>query len=327
MITVVTGGGGFIGKVLVQQLLEQSRDEDEIYIIDTLHRHGKEELNEILSDTRVKIIEANLAIPDSFDSFPKKVDRVYHLAAIVGVGNVETAPLKVLRVNTISTLNMLDWFIKYKTQNARFLFSSSSEVYSGALMAGFNIPVPTPEKVPVVISDIAHPRFSYALTKMWGEAYINYLALQKYFCLSVRYHNIYGPKMGYEHVIPQIISRIKSKENPFRIIAGDQTRSFCWVEDAAKATRLVMESDKAMPGTIVHIGNENGEISIDKLYKMIFNACNWYPKNVINSPASSGSVARRCPSTQKLKELTGYLPDTHLKEGLDKTINWYMGNL
>ena len=84
-------------------------------------------------------------------------------------------------------------------------------------MSGFDLPIPTPEQVPAVIEDLNNPRFSYALTKMWGEAYANYLASKNnILTMTVRYHNVYGPRMGYDHVIPQIVKRIKSKENPFK---------------------------------------------------------------------------------------------------------------
>ena len=328
MRTVITGGCGFIGTALASRLLEGMHKSDEIILVDTMQRHGTPTDLDILSDPRLKIIEADLSDPDSFCAIPGKVDRIYHLAAIVGVNHVEADPVRVMQSNTLSTMYTLDWFIKNGTREARFLFSSSSEVYAGAAIAGFNLPLPTPENVPAVITDLGNPRFSYALTQMWGEAYANYLA-EKYnvFTLSVRYHNIYGARMGYDHVIPQIISRVMARENPFKIIAAEQTRSFCWIDDAAKATHLLMESDKAEPGILVHVGNENGEIKIGKLYDLIFDDCSWWPEKVIRVPAPVGSVARRCPNTERLRLLTGYSPSTPLQEGLRETVSWYKENL
>ena len=327
MRTVITGGCGFIGSALTRRLLKNLSKSDEIIIVDTMQRHGKCADLTLLSNTSVKMIEADLCDVNSFRSIPAPVDRLYHFAAIVGVDLVESNPVQVMRNNTLSTLYLLDWFTKNKTPNARVLFSSSSEVYSGTEMVGLDLPIPTPETVPLAISDIKNPRVSYALTKMWGEAYATYLAEKNnVFAISVRYHNIFGPMMGYNHVIPQVILRILSKEKPFRVIAAEQTRSFCWVGDAAKATNLVMESENIDPGSVVHIGNENGEIKISEIYDLLFDISGWSPERKINFPAPQGSVSRRCPDTTKLQLLTGYIPDTPLRQGLEKTVAWYTEN-
>jgi nucleoside-diphosphate-sugar epimerase len=246
------------------------------------------------------------------------------LAALVGVNLVEADPVSVMRVNTLSTLNLFDWFVKNSAIGGRLLLSSSSEVYSGGVIAGLDLPIPTPETVPLVIHDLNKPRSSYALTKMWGEAYSNFIASKEnVFIMSVRYHNVYGPRMGYSHVIPQIVSRVLSRENPFRIIAGGQTRAFCWIEDAVQATHLIMEAKNTEPGSVVNIGNEDEEIEIGKLYDLIFDLCNWTPERVVKVPSPEGSVSRRCPDTKSLQLLTGYKPNTPLEEGLKKTVLWY----
>jgi len=141
--------------------------------------------------------------------------------------------------------------------------------------------------------------------------------------VSVRYHNIYGPEMGYDHVVPQIVMRALRRESPFRIIGADQTRSFCFVADGAEATRLVMEAADARPGELVHIGDERGEIAIGTLYEMIFDVLGERPEAIESIAAPNGSVARRCPDTSRLFELTGYRAATPLAEGLAETVAWY----
>jgi len=324
----VTGGCGFIGTALTQFLLNKIEKTDEIVLVDTMKRHGQVGIDDISSNPHVKIIKTDLSDPSGIHSIPGPVDRLYHLAAIVGVEPVGFNPIGVLRTNTMSTMNILDWFLENKTESARCIFSSSSEIYNGSFMTGFSLPIQTPEDVPAVISDLNNPRFSYALSKIWGEAYINYLAAKEnILAASVRYHNVYGPRMGYNHVIPQIIMRILSRENPFRIVAGEQTRSFCWVEDAVKATYLVMESKHLLPGMAVHVGNDAGEITIRSLYELLFEVCGWTPAKAVEKPAPSGSVSRRCPSTERLHGLTDYSPDTSLEDGLIKTVAWYRENL
>jgi len=325
MRTIITGGCGFIGSALAKYIQQKMCPSDELILIDSMQRHGKQIDPLIDSDPRIKIECMDLTDKNSLKNFSCPVDRLYHLAAIVGVGIVESDPLKVLLNNTISTLNIFEWFINNKKENSRLLFSSSSEVYSGAYIAGLNIQIPTPENVPLVISNINNHRFSYALSKMWGEAYSLYISKNIFTC-SVRYHNIYGPQMGYDHVIPQIISRIKLKEKPFKIIGADQTRSFCWIKDAVKATYMVMESVKLTSGTCIHIGTQEVEISIGKIYDALFKICKWKPDEIISLESTEGSVSRRCPDTKMLKEITGYTPSTSIIKGLKETAAWYMKN-
>ncbi len=326
MRTVVTGGCGFIGRALVARLVEAAGADDKLWLVDTLQRHGHSPSIDRLRHMRgVTILNLDLAHPRSIDELPCAVDRVYHLAAIVGVGPVETDPVRVMRTNTLSTLNVFDWFSEAGTDRARLLFSSSSEVYAGLATAGFDLPVPTPEGVPAVIPDLENPRYSYALSKLWGEAYAKYLALQNGLCtVSVRYHNVYGPAMGYDHVIPQVIARIVAREEPFRRFGGEQTRSFCFVNDAAEATRRVMEADAAPAGRVVHIGDPGGEVAIGELYDMLFDLCGWRPREIVDVAPSRGSVDRRCPDTSVLTAMTGFEAGCRLTDGLRQTVDWYL---
>jgi nucleoside-diphosphate-sugar epimerase len=127
--------------------------------------------------------------------------------------------------------------------------------------------------------------------------------------------------MGYEHVIPEFIMRLKSNETPFRIFGGKETRAFCFVQDAIRATQLCMESEKT-ENQIFHIGNDLEEISIENLARKIFAIMEVRPELKIE-PAPQGSVQRRCPDLTKIRKL-GYTPSVSLDKGLQKTIDWYM---
>ena len=327
MNIIVTGGCGFIGRLVVKDILKNISSSDQIILLDHLKRHGEDQdLNSLLTHPQVKFIKTDLSTQDFIKDLPSSVDRLYHLAAMVGVQTVMDRPAEVLKSNTLSTMNIFDWFVKHASPQARLLFASSSEVYSGGEILD-DFPVPTPENVPWVISDPSNPRFSYALSKMWGEAYGRYLSgamKQKFFI--VRYHNVYGPNMGYAHVIPQVVGRVKRKEDPFKIISPEQTRSFCWVNDAAQLTHLVMESQQLESGAVVHIGNGAEETKIGEVYEKIFNFCQWRPRHVQSLPAQPGSVNRRCPDISTLRRVVDWKEFTSFDQGLQTTVQWYMEN-
>ena len=126
--------------------------------------------------------------------------------------------------------------------------------------------------------------------------------------------------MGYEHVIPQFIKRLVKKENPFKIYGGEETRTFCYVDDGIKATQMVMEHPETN-GKTIHIGREDEEIKIIDLAKNLFKIGGEFPE-IIVLPAPEGSVMRRCPDISKLKSL-GFVPNISLQEGLKRTYDWY----
>ena len=143
----------------------------------------------------------DLTDSSSFSELDGGFDYVYMLAAMVGVDKVNSVPHEVIRVNSLLVINCLEWL---RTADCgRVVFTSTSEAYAGTVEA-FNVNVPTAESVPLTIQDIAHPRFTYAVTKMLGESgFINYAKQGFFEAVVVRYHNVYGPMMGFRHVIPR----------------------------------------------------------------------------------------------------------------------------
>lgn len=317
---LITGGAGFIGFHLAKYLANKNY---ETVILDNFTRGIEdEELKQLLEKENVSLIKADVTNSNFTSKLDKDYDQIYHLAAINGTENFYKMPHKVLKVGILGTINLLDWFTEEKIKG-KFLFSSSSEAYAGALnLLKEKFPIPTPENIPLVVEDPKNVRWSYGGSKIMSEIAIYSYA--KAFNLKnfsiIRYHNIYGPRMGYEHVIPQFIERIVKKENPFKIYGGTETRTFCYIDDGIKATNLVMENKNANEQTI-HIGRDDQEIKIIELAKSLFEIANFYPKIDIQ-PSPQGCVARRCPDITKLKEL-GYTPEINLKEGLRKTYDWY----
>ncbi|WP_067501777.1 NAD(P)-dependent oxidoreductase [Actinoplanes sp. TFC3] len=311
MRALLLGGAGFIGLHLARRLVN---DGYEVTVVDDFSR-GRQDAD--LSSSSVKIISADLTDPASYAGLSHGWDQIYLLAAVVGVRNVEKDPARVVRVNTLAAMHLLDWV----APGERVFFASTSEVYAGGVDAGV-AGVPTAEDVPAMISDITAPRFAYAVSKLLGEAAFLHTARAKGFDAVVgRFHNVYGPRMGADHVIPEMSLRAQAGEDPFLVPGADQFRAFCHVDDAVEAMVRLMGTPEAA-GQIVHIGNDREETNIGDLAALVLRAAGASPV-VSATAAPPGSVHRRCPDLSKLRSLTGYEPKVSLEEGVASTFAWY----
>ena len=313
MKIIIFGGAGFIGFHLAKKLAEDKNNV--ITIADNFARGELDnELKELCKQSDVNYFPFDILKPEQFDKL-NSFDYVYHLAAVNGTKNFYEHPNAVLMVNTLGTYNVLNWFCKSKCK--KILFTSSSETYAGTKDKA----IPTPETVALTVEDVFNPRWSYAGSKIIGELFvINMCRKYKKRFSIIRYHNIYGPRMGDDHVIPEFCQRIKNKETPFNIYGGIHQRAFCYVSDGVDGTIQVMESPKA-DGQLYHIGNPE-ETTMIKLAQQMCELQNHSPTFKIH-PAPEGSTLRRCPDITKLKGL-GYSPKVSLTEGLKKTMEWYI---
>ncbi len=321
---LITGGAGFVGYHLAKRLADQKYS---LTLADNFFR-GKRDAHfkELISRPNVKFIEADLTKPESWKKLGSGYDHVYHLVGINGTNLFYEIPHEVLRIGVSTTMNALEWFrTQNKKKDAKILYTSSNEAYASALEAFNDLPLPTPETVPLVISDTYNPRWSYGGQKLIGELFfINYARAYNFRMAIVRPHNFYGPRAGYEHVIPQIVGRVAQKTEPFIIFGADDTRSFCYIEDAVEAIHKVMESKKTDGGTY-HIGTKE-ETKIQELVEEIFKTTGWKPKKVVTKNSPKGSVKRRLADVSKIKKDTGWKAKTPLQKGLKKTVDWYLEN-
>ncbi|HEX9999553.1 MAG TPA: NAD-dependent epimerase/dehydratase family protein [Actinoplanes sp.] len=312
---LLLGGAGFIGLHLARRLVT---DGFEVTIVDDFSRGRQDaDLDALRAHPAVRVVSADLTDPAAYAGLPSGWDQIYLLAAVVGVRNVEQDPARVVRVNTLAAMHLLDWV----APGERVFFASTSEVYAGGVDAGV-VGVPTAEDIPVMISDITAPRFAYAVSKLLGEAAFLHTARAKGFDAVIgRFHNVYGPRMGADHVVPEMSLRAESGEDPFRVPGADQFRAFCHVDDAVEAMVRLMGTPAAA-GQIVHIGNDREETNIGDLAKLVLRVAGVSPE-IEASPAPAGSVHRRCPDLDRLRSLTGYEPTVTLEEGVRSTFAWY----
>ncbi len=312
---LVTGGAGFIGSSLTKSLIKQGH---RVRVLDNESRGGIERLKDI--EGKFEFIKGDIRDKDVVEEACQKIDCIIHLAYINGTEYFYTKPELILEVGIKGMINILDGAIKHQVKD--FILLSSSEVYQTPPI------IPTPETVAMVIPDPFNPRYSYGAGKIISEILtINYG--RKFFnkVMIVRPHNVYGPNMGFEHVIPQLTLRIKKiiENNKSKKIiklpiqgSGKETRAYIYIDDFTNGMLKVLDKGKHLE--IYNIGTMQ-EISIKQLAKEIGTCFNVKIK-LVPGKLTKGSTLRRCPDITKLKKL-GFKQKTSLKEGLQKTVEWY----
>lgn len=314
---LVTGGTGFIGSALVKRLVKEGF---KVRVLDNDLRGAAERLNSVKD--KIELVKADIRDADAVREACKGIDSVIHLAYINGTEYFYKMPELVLEVGVKGMMNVIDGCIK---ENAKeLILASSSEVYQSAEK------IPTDETASLIVPDPLNPRYSYGGGKIISELLaINYGRKHFERVIIFRPHNVYGPDMGWEHVIPQFVVRMKEickntkdKKIKFPIQGtGKETRAFCFIDDFIDGLMLVLEKGEHM--NIYHIGTME-EISIEKAAKEVGK---YFGKEIEVVPGNEakGGTKRRCPDISKLKKL-GYKPKVSFEEGLKITAKWYGKN-
>jgi nucleoside-diphosphate-sugar epimerase len=269
----------------------------------------------------IEIMEGDIRNADAVERATRGVDCVCHLAFINGTEFFYTVPELVLEVGVKGMLNVVDACLKNNV--GELVLASSSEVYQNPPI------VPTDETCPLTIPDPMNPRYSYAAGKLISEVIaINYGRTRFERVVIFRPHNVYGPDMGWEHVVPQFIVRMKEAckdtRDPVRFPiqgTGKQTRAFIFIEDFTDALMQVMEKGEHLG--IYHIGTME-EVTIETMAHMVGN---YFGRRIAVMPSEEplGGAPRRCPDVRKLTAL-GHRPKYSLTEGLSITARWYDQN-
>ncbi|KMY86517.1 dTDP-glucose 4,6-dehydratase [Candidatus Paraburkholderia calva] len=316
MKVFITGGVGFVGGHLTKSL---GQDGHTVHLLDNFKRGVQDPfVEDLVGKHQVKVINADLLDEASLGALDDDYTHIYHLAAIIGVVHVLQRPYEVLTANVRMTENVIALARRQKALQ-RLLFSSTSEVYAGTLVH-MDIPIPTPETTPIALTALEQPRTSYMLSKLYGEAMCNMSGVP---VTNVRLHNVYGPRMGMSHVIPELLFKAwKAKDgDSLDVFSAGHKRTFCYVSDAVRMIRALAEADSAV-GQTVNIGNESPEVTIGELAKVVVSTVGRELK-LVPQPATAGSPARRCPSMRLLDKLTGVQGQVGLEEGVGQTYRWY----
>lgn len=311
---LITGAAGFIGYHLAKSIA--SNRENTVYLVENFVRGRSDQLfQQLCEEPNVHLLEGDLRQTEFVDGLPE-TDFVYHLASINGTETFYHRPFDVLEAAILPTVNLINRYTASGLK--RFLLSSTSETYASTVDT-FEWKSPTAENVPLSVSDVQNPRWSYASGKIAAEAALFGARVQFGLPISiVRYHNIYGPRMGNKHVIPQFINRVKA--GVFELYGHQNKRCFMYVDDAVRATRLVTESANT-EGEIFHVGTQD-EITIQALAEAILKEMGASsPIEMFDPP--EGSVSQRVPDTSKFQEVANDFKTISLQEGLRSTVSYY----
>jgi nucleoside-diphosphate-sugar epimerase len=313
---LVTGATGFIGSALVRALVKNG---NRVRALDDESRGSRLRLSDIASE--IDWAQGDVRDAGTVARAVRGVDAVCHLAAVNGTEFFYSRPDLVLEVAVKGMINVLDACIAHGV--GELFVASSSEVYQTPPK------IPTDETVPLSIPDPLNPRYSYGGGKIISELLtINYGRKKLKRAVIFRPHNVYGPDMGWEHVVPQFALRMHAlcQQTQGTVMfpiqgAGDETRSFVFIDDMIAGLMTLIEKGEHLG--IYHIGTEE-ETTIKQLAEEVAN-CFDREIQIVPGELRAGGTLRRSPGIKKIRAL-GYAPAVSLKEGVAATVRWYIEN-
>jgi UDP-glucose 4-epimerase len=314
---LITGGAGFIGSHLAELHLARG---DKVHVVDDLSTGSIENIRPFLKQQNFLFDHADLLTWDKLDRVAAWADRVYHLAAVVGVYRVLAEPTKVLAVN-IAAFERLLRAVNASGWKPQLVLASSSEVY------GHNDHDLLREEQDLVISTRTGTRWLYSVSKIADEALC--MSFAKHFGIPTvitRFFNTVGPRQTgrYGMVIPRFIEQAVNGEDITVFGPGDQTRSFCDVRDTVAALDKVAEHATTPEPMVVNVGNDR-EISINDLAQMIVDRAG-SKSRIQHMPLLQAygedfeDIRRRRPALERLRTLTGFKHKFTLEQTIDDLI-------
>ena len=303
---LVTGGAGFIGSHLAEQLITRG---DQVVILDDLSTGITKNLTTV--EGKVTFHKGNILDRSIVEKLVAECDYVVHLAAALGVLNIVNKPLESLKTNLQGSEIVLEAADKHKRP---VLIASTSEIY------GKNDKVPLNEEDDRVIGHPLKSRWSYSEAKAVDESLAYFYHLENKLPVRiVRFFNTVGPRQvgHYGMVVPRFVSAALANMTLSVYGSGDQIRCFCHVDDAVRALLLVMDSDKAI-GQVFNVGN-NQQISIMELAKKVIDitvSSSKIERIAYEDAYPDGfeDMQRRVPDISKIKQALGWTPEINLDQ-------------
>jgi UDP-glucose 4-epimerase len=303
---IVTGGAGFIGSHIVEELAQQKH---EVVILDNLFSGKVENIQRFLKKKHVTFVQGSITDLPVLKKIFEGADGIFHQGAIASVPRSIANPLATNEANVTGTLNVL---IAARDCGVRkVLFASSSSVYGNT---------PT---LPKREDMTPNPLSPYAVSKLSGEHYLKVFSeVYGFETLSLRYFNVFGPRQDpqseYAAVIPRFITKILRHESPTIYGDGGQTRDFTYVKDVVQANIRAMENDATGVFNVAYCKR----IDLNELASLIMEITG-ITVPLVYEPPRTGDVRDSLADIRRAQEAFGYAPEYTVKTGLMETIAWY----
>lgn len=303
---IVTGGAGFIGSHIVEELVQRG---DEVVILDNLFSGKKENIAPFLGSGKASFVQGSITDLPLLQKTFAGADGIFHEGAIASVPRSIANPVATNEANVTGTLNVL---VAARDCGVRkVLFASSSSVYGNT---------PT---LPKQEDMTPNPLSPYAVSKLAGEHYLRVFSdIYGLQTVSLRYFNVFGPrqdpKSQYAAVIPNFITRILSRESPVIHGDGKQTRDFSYVKDVVQANLRAMESNAQGVFNVAYCRR----IDLIELAALIMEITG-ITVPLVHDPPRAGDVRDSLADIARAQEAFGYAPEYTVKSGLAETVEWY----
>ncbi len=303
---LVTGGAGFIGSNIVEELLRRGH---QVRVLDNFATGRRENLTPFLD--RIELIEGDLRSYHIVREAVDGMDFILHQGALPSVPRSIKDPITSNEVNVAGTLNILD--AARDAGVKRVVFASSSSIYGDS------------EKLPKQEDMTPNPLSPYAVSKLAGEKYCQVFArIYGLHTVALRYFNVFGPRQDptsqYSAVIPKFITAILNNKQPTIYGDGTQSRDFTYVTNVVEANILATEADFP-PGMVFNCACHE-RIDLNQLVKDINEILGKHIEPLYTDPRP-GDVKHSFADIERIQKYLGYRPKVYFREGLEKTIEWY----
>jgi UDP-glucose 4-epimerase len=306
---LVTGGGGFIGSNLVQALIERGQ---RVRVLDNFATGRRQNLTGL--ENQIDLIEGDMRDPATAERAVAGVDFVLHQAALGSVPRSVQDPLTSNEVNVNGTLNLL-WAAK-KSRVKRFVIASSSSIYGN-----------TPQ-LPKDENMLPNPISPYAVSKLAAERYtLSFNTVYGLPTVALRYFNVFGPKQDpasqYAAVIPRFITALMKGQSPVIYGDGEQSRDFTYIDNVVQANLLACSAPEA-PGQVMNIACGD-RYSLNTLLQLLAETMGKEVRPIYETERP-GDVKHSLASIARAQKILGFSPAINFREGLKRTVAWFLQN-
>ena len=298
-IAIVTGGCGFIGSHLADNLIKLNF---EVVVIDNLSVGRRENISHLNENSKFTFVDADISNFDLIEPIFRGADLVFHLAALADIVPSIENPTEYYKSNVTGTFNVLQACRKHKVK--KIIYAGSSSCYG------------IPDEYPTKEIASIRPEYPYALTKNLGEQLVmHWCKLYNLPAISLRFFNVYGPRArtsGTYGAVFGIFLAQKLANKPFTVVGdGNQTRDFTFVSDVVNA--IIAAADSDLSGEVINIGSNN-TYSINRLVELLGGEITYIPKRPGEPDCTWADIT-------KATQLLDWEPKVSLEEGVDVLLN------